>query len=297
MRIVTRVDFDSVVCAVILFEALDINKPVKWIEPNEMQQGRVDIEAGDIIANLPYHEKCSMWFDHHYSNKIDVPFEGVFRIAPSAAGVIYDHYKDKINTDFSELIHQTDRIDAAELTEDEVKYPEKYPYVILSMTLSSRNKADEPYWNRLIDLLRNYSIGQVMDDPEVAGRCDAAITENKLFKKYLEEHTVLNGHVAVTDFRSFTKAPNGNRFLSYSLFPESIVNVKIRYDQDNRDNVILSVGHSIFNRKCIVNVGAMLSQFNGGGHKGAGACKFHKRYAEEYIGKIVDILSTNEKND
>jgi hypothetical protein len=37
MRIVTRPDFDGVVCAVLLYEALDIKEPVKWVEPNGAQ--------------------------------------------------------------------------------------------------------------------------------------------------------------------------------------------------------------------------------------------------------------------
>ena len=88
MRIVTRPDFDGLVCAVLLFEAENITEPVKWVEPHEIQKKLVDIKDGDIMANLPYDERCSMWFDHHYSNMIDKTFEGSFGIAPSAAGVV-----------------------------------------------------------------------------------------------------------------------------------------------------------------------------------------------------------------
>jgi oligoribonuclease NrnB/cAMP/cGMP phosphodiesterase (DHH superfamily) len=65
MRIVTRPDFDGVVCAVLLYEAENVNVPVKWVEPNDMQKGIVDIHEGDIVANLPYDERCALWFDHH----------------------------------------------------------------------------------------------------------------------------------------------------------------------------------------------------------------------------------------
>ena len=58
--------------------------PVYWVEPNEMQRGLADVQEGDIIANLPYHKDCSLWFDHHFTNQIDTPFEGKFEIAPSA---------------------------------------------------------------------------------------------------------------------------------------------------------------------------------------------------------------------
>ena len=84
MRIVTRPDFDGVVCAALLYEAENVTKPVKWVEPNDMQKGLIDVQDGDIIANLPYHEGCSLWFDHHHTNRIETPFKGVFKIAPYA---------------------------------------------------------------------------------------------------------------------------------------------------------------------------------------------------------------------
>ena len=88
MRIVTRPDFDGIVCAVLLRDALNIKKPVKWVEPSIVQRGLADIRKGDIIANLPYQDNCTFWFDHHYTNQIYRPFRGVFRIAPSAAGLM-----------------------------------------------------------------------------------------------------------------------------------------------------------------------------------------------------------------
>ncbi len=297
MRIVTRADFDSIVCAVLLYEALDISEPVKWVEPNEMQRGLAEVRSGDIIANLPYHKNCTMWFDHHYTNRIHTPFEGAFEIAPSAAGVIFKYYRDKFTRDYIELVRETDKIDSADLSADEVNHPENYPYILLSMTISSHRKDDEPYRNRLIALLRTYGILEAVEDAEVKKRCAEVIEQNKIYKEMILRHTRLEGHVAVTDFRSLEEAPTGNRFLVYSLFPESVVNVRIRYDIDDKEKVILGVGHSIFNRNCKVNAGLMLSQFEGGGHRGAGACKFHKSKAEEYISKIIDILLKNESNE
>ena len=58
MRIVTRPDFDGVVCAVLLREAIDDNLPIFWAEPGDMQQGLVDVRTGDIVANLPFHDRC-----------------------------------------------------------------------------------------------------------------------------------------------------------------------------------------------------------------------------------------------
>ncbi len=298
MRIVTRPDFDGVVCAVIFYESCEITEPVKWVEPNEMQKGLVDIYDGDIIANLPYNENCSLWFDHHYTNITDKTYEGLFRIAPSAAGLTFEYFKDNITKDFSELIKETDRIDSADLTVDEVRHPEKYPYLLISMTIVNRKKNEDcEYWNHLVDLFRNKPINEIVEDPIVKKRCDIVIDENKKYKEIIEQNSSLNNDVVVLDLRDFDEAPNGNRFIHYSLYPESGVSIKIRRDDKDRDKIILSVGHNIFNEKCNVNVGLLLKNYNGGGHPGAGACCFHQKDAETYIPAILNALVTNSKND
>ncbi len=294
MRIVTRPDFDGIVCAVLLYEAQNITKPVKWVNANEMQKGLIDIQEGDIIANLPYNDNCSLWFDHHYTNQIDRPFKGAFEIAPSAAGIVFKYYKNKFQGDYSELIRETDKIDSADLSLDEVLHPEKYLYVLLSMTILSHVRADEPYWNKLVYLLQKCKIKEVCEDPEVKERCKATVKQNEKYARLLTKHTVMKEHVAVTDFRSFDQAPTGNRFLVYSLFPESSVNLKIHYDNKNKENVAVHVGHSIFNQNCNVNIGRMLSTFDGGGHHGAGGTLLHIKKADRSIAMILDILLKNE---
>ncbi|MCP4106023.1 MAG: exopolyphosphatase [Desulfobacteraceae bacterium] len=293
MRIVTRPDFDGVVCAVLLYETENITEPVNWVEPDEIQKGSADIQQGDIIANLPYHEKCALWFDHHYTNQIDKPFKGSFKIAPSAAGVVFEYYRNELQSDYSELIKETDKIDSANLSKDEVLCPENYPYVLLSMTFSGHNRADELYWNRLVDLLGRFEIKRIHDDPEVKERSKAVIERNEKYKEYIKEYTELRQHVSITDFRSLPEAPSGNRFLVYLMYPESVVNMKIRYDSEKKEKIIVNLGHSIFNPNCNVNVGELLSRFGGGGHRGAGSCSFGSGEADNIIPAIIDTLLRN----
>jgi len=294
MRIVTRPDFDGIVCAVLLFEAEYVTEPVKWVSPNDMQKDRVIVEPQDIIANLPYNPKCSLWFDHHFSNQLRYPVAGMFKIAPSAAGIVFEHYRSRFTYDYSELVSETDKIDAAQLSLDEILHPENSPYVLLSMTVHSHLAAEEPYWNHLVDLLRGNPIEDVLNDPEVDERCQAVIKENQEYKTLLEKHTSIREHVSITDFRSLKSTPSGNRFLIYSMFPETSVSVKIGYQENDEDTVVLKVGHSILNRTCNVNVGQMLSYFEGGGHNGAGACRFHHNRTDEYLPKIIGILLEND---
>ena len=297
MRIVTRPDFDGVVCAVLLYDVLNITEPIKWVEPNDLQKGRVEIRDGDIIANLPYEPNCTLWFDHHYTNRITTPFEGSFKIAPSAAEIIFEHYKGKFKNNFNELVQAADKIDSADLTLDEVLHPEKYNYIMLSMTISNGEEIEEAYWNLLVDLLGKLDIQQVLEDPEIYKHCQSMLVQDEIYIAYLKENTKLIKHVAVTDFRPFTKPPGGNRFLVYSLFPDSYVNAKIRYEDSTRKRMVVSVGHSIFNPQCNVNVGLMLAEFEGGGHPGAGSTRFQASKAEKYIPKILETLIKNKNNE
>jgi hypothetical protein len=297
MRIVTRPDFDGIVCAVLLYEALDVKAPVVWVEPNHVQKGLVDIQNGDIVANLPYREGCALWFDHHYTNQIDKPFEGAFRIAPSAAGIIFQYYQNSFQRDYSELVQAADKIDSANLTLDEVLHPEKYPYVLLSLTISNEILPNEPYWNKLVKLFGEFDIHQVLENTEVKRHCQTVVTQNDRYVDFLREHTRLNQQVSITDFRPFNNPPGGNRFLVYSLFPESAVNVRIRYEDPDKDIIVVNVGHSIFNPKCNVNVGLMLARYEGGGHRGAGSTRLPVDKADKAIRQIIDCLVKNENNE
>lgn len=293
MRILTRPDFDGVVCAVLLRDALDAAASVVWTQPNDIQQGMTAVQAEDVIANLPFDERCGLWFDHHFSNQTDRSFEGAFAIAPSAAGVIFDYYKGRFTRDFAELVTATDKIDSADLNLEEIVSPEKYPYVLLSMTLAGRTTEDMIYADRLVDLLQEQPLEQVLADKKVAQRCREVVTENRVYEGYLREHTQMQAEVSITDFRAIDHPPDGNRFLVYALFPDGVVNVKLYHYYGK---LVVKVGHSILKEGCQVNLGKLLSNFHGGGHRGAGACRFPIEQTDALLPPIMDALLANEPN-
>ena len=65
-RLVTRSDFDGLVCAVLLKE-LDMIDDIKFVHPKDMQDGMILISDTDITTNLPYVEGVRLAFDHHFS--------------------------------------------------------------------------------------------------------------------------------------------------------------------------------------------------------------------------------------
>ena len=293
MRIVTRPDFDGIVCAVLLRDALAITEPVKWVEPNQIHRGNVDILPGDIIANLAYDPRCSLWFDHHSSNRIKEPFLGSFKLAPSAARIIFEFYQKRVSREYSDLVDAADKIDSASLSPDEVSHPEKYPYIMISNTLSGWQSNQVSYWDHLVKLLGARDIEAVIQDPLVSSRIQSNRSENSTYKRILRENTRMVKHVSITDLRSFSSPASGNRFLVFSLFPESSVNLKIRHDILEKDRVVVSIGRSIFNKSCLVNIGKLCSRFGGGGHPGAGSCSFPLIKAAKIIDEITEILLSN----
>jgi oligoribonuclease NrnB/cAMP/cGMP phosphodiesterase (DHH superfamily) len=299
MRIVTRPDFDGIVCAVLLRQAENINKDILWVEPNEIQKGKVKIFKDDIMANLPYAPACGMWFDHHISNKPEKAFKGAFAIAPSAAGVIYAYYqkKKKIDNKYDELILNTDIIDAADLNIDQVRYPENYPYVLLSMTIKNHDYEDIDYWNKLVDLLIKKDIDQIISDPQVKKRCNGVVKENQAYEKHLLTHTKVISKISITDFRPLDTVPDGNRFLTYALFPEAIASIKLRFDNAEHKNVLISIGSNIFQKKSNINIGNLLAKFGGGGHAGAGGCTLNGETADIVLEEIFEIMYHNKKEN
>ena len=297
MRIVTRPDFDGIVCAVLLYQAENIQSDIHWVEPNEVQTGKARIQDGDIMANLPYSPECSLWFDHHISNRPENTVKGAFEIAPSAAGVIYTYYqkKGRLDNRYDELIRHTDIIDAADLNRDQVRHPENYPYILLSMTIKNDHYKDIPYWNKLVRFLTDTDIDQILKDRQVKERCKRVVKDNTAYGKYLLQYTEISSRISITDFRSLDPVPDGNRFLTYSLFPESHASVKIRFDGPKKQHVLLSIGRSIFTDTCHVNIGKLLARFGGGGHAGAGGCTLAARTADEQIEQILDVLFQNSK--
>jgi oligoribonuclease NrnB/cAMP/cGMP phosphodiesterase (DHH superfamily) len=293
-RIITRPDFDGIACAVLLKEALGHDIPVLWTQPNQIQNGEIHIGNEDIIANLPYYGDCDMWFDHHVSNAIEKRHKGLFRIAPSAAGLVFEYFHHKIDRRFQELVQQADKIDSAQLNLDEILHPERYDYILLSMTLSADPNSDQRYWDHLVKLLQHHTIDHVLADQLVKENCDRVELENKTYLCHLQSHTQVIEKVSLTDFREMTPVPNGNRFLVYSLFPDTVANMKIYHEHDK---TVVKIGHSIINRNCHVNVGRLLAEFGGGGHRGAGACRLINETAEQNLSQILEILKQNSPED
>jgi hypothetical protein len=296
MRLVTRGDLDGLTCAVLLTLNEEIDG-ISLIHPQDITEGRADIREGDVIANLPYHPACTMWFDHHlHTATPHVPLgtvKGRFAEAPSAARLVYEFYGGEATMrQFAELVRETDRLDSANLTPGDVLMPDGY--IKLGFTIDGRTGLGtfEKYFLHLVDLLKSgASIEDVLADVSVKRRCEMLDSEGELFAAELRSHSRVDGNVVITDFRDLDHTPIGNRFLIYALFPEVNVSVRIHWGP-NKSFPMLLLGHSIFNRTCKTNVGEIAARYGGGGHKGAGSIPLMDE-PEQQIEMVVRELKAN----
>ena len=127
MRLVTRSDFDGLVCGALLLEAGIIDS-WKFAHPKDLQDGLVEVTENDCLANVPFVPGCGLWFDHHSSEHERLALEGKYkgesRITPSCARIIYEYYggKDRF-PQYDEVMEAVDKVDSGNLTLDEILNP------------------------------------------------------------------------------------------------------------------------------------------------------------------------------
>jgi len=141
MRLVTRGDLDGLTCAVLITSCEDIDEIV-LVHPQDITDKRLHITDDDIIANLPYQSGVGKWFDHHLltqsNERPPEGFDGRYGLAPSAARMVYEYYVGR-RPDlqrYERLLAETDRLDSAQLSIDDVLEPKDY--ILLGYTLDPR---------------------------------------------------------------------------------------------------------------------------------------------------------------
>lgn len=306
MRLITRSDFDGLVCAVLLREVEQIDS-VEFVHPKDVQDGKIAVKRDDILTNLPFVQGVGLWFDHHSSeiarNEETATYRGRFEIAPSAARVVYNHYSvnsDKLHK-FDGLLESVDKSDSAQLNVDDVTRPSGW--MLLSYVMDPRTGlayhhsykiSNRQLMSKMIDLIAEHpdDPDTVLNDPDVKERIDRYFEQQEAFTKLMREHSTVEKNVIITDLRGMKDLPAGNRFLIYTMFPQANIQVRM-FDGRGGEFTVCAVGHSIFNRTSKTDVGKLMSEYGGGGHRGAGTCQLPNAHAESKIRDIVERIKSD----
>ncbi len=300
MRLVTRSDFDGLACGALLLEAGIIDS-WKFAHPKDLQDGLIEVDENDCLANVPYVEGCGLWFDHHSSEhermELKGKYKGESRITPSCARIIYEYYGGKERfPQFEELMEAVDKVDSGNLTVEEVMNPEGW--ILIGFLMDPRTGLGR--WRRftisnyqlmekLMRACQSMTTEEILALPDVRERIEVYREQTEKFKEMVKEHTRVEGNVIISDLRGVEPIYTGNRFMIYSMYPEQNISVWIVNGRGGK-GCSAAVGYSIINRSCDINVGSLMLKYHGGGHRKVGTCQFSDENMGTELPRMLEEL-------
>lgn len=303
MRLVTRSDFDGLVCAMILKE-LNLIDDIKFVHPKDVQDGKVDLTSNDITTNLPFDKRVGLSFDHHESELIRLKDVDTSKLiidgnAKSAARVVYNYYggKEKIKAVSEEIMEAVDKGDSADFTVDEILNPKRW--VLLNYIMDARTGlgrfrefriSNYDLMMELIDNCVKHSIDEILELPDVKERVDLYFEQANLFKEQLRRITKIHDKVAVIDLRNEDIIYAGNRFMVYAMYPEVEISVHVAWGF-KKQNTAVMIGKSIVNKNSKFDIGALCLSYGGGGHVNAGTCQLDNDKVDNELPIIINKLN------
>ena len=302
-RLVTRSDFDGLVCAVLLKD-LDMIDEIKFVHPKDMQDGTILVSDNDITTNLPYVPGVHIAFDHHASESIRVEDKPENHIidpdAPSAARVVYDYYGgasafQNVSVDMMDAV---DKSDSAQFSRDEILNPTGW--VLLNYLMDSRTGlgrfkefrvSNYQLMMQLIDYCRDHTIDDILNLPDVKERVELYEAHAGKHKDQLERCAKVHSNLVVLDLRDEETIFAGNRFMIYALYPDCNISIHVLWGL-NKLNTVYATGGSITNRTSKTNIGELMLKYGGGGHEAAGTCQVENDDAERVLGELIEAITT-----
>jgi nanoRNase/pAp phosphatase (c-di-AMP/oligoRNAs hydrolase) len=301
-RLVTRSDFDGLVCAMLLTD-LELIDEITFVHPKDMQDGKIAITARDITTNLPYVPGAKLVFDHHLSETVRNDGARVNHVidpnAPSAARVVYEYYGGAAAFPQVDpaLMDAVDKADSAQYGLEEVLHPSGW--ALLNFLMDARTGlgrfrdfriSNYQLMMELIDACKRLTVDEVLALPDVKERVTVYFEQEEQFKAQLRRCSTVHDNLVVVDLRPEDLIHAGNRFMVYALYPECNISAHVIWGKQQQ-NTVIAVGKSIFNRSSATNIGELMLAYGGGGHLNAGTCQVAHEDAERVIAEIADAVN------
>lgn len=300
-RLLTRSDFDGLVCAILLKE-LGLLGEIKFVHPKDVQDGKVEVTANDILTNLPYVPGCHLCFDHHASESVrnegEAPNHILHDDADSAARVLFDYYggRSTFGDIDEDLMQAVDKADSARFSLADILAPQGW--TLLSFLMDPRTGlgrfrefriSNYQLMMQLIDACRNMSVDDVLALPDLRERVELYQAHQQMFRDQLLRCAEVVGNVVVLDLRNEETIYAGNRFMIYALFPQCNVSIHVLWGL-KQQNTVFAMGKSIINRTSRADIGNLALEFGGGGHAAAGTCQVDHDDAARVRYELIERL-------
>ena len=303
-RLVTRSDFDGLVCAVLLKD-LDLIDDILFVHPKDMQDGKIDITENDITTNLPYVAGCHIAFDHHLSETVrnsgDIDNHIIDPKAPSAARVVYNYYggADKFPNISIDMMDAVDKGDSAQFSEEEILEPTDW--VLMNFIMDARTGlgrfrdfkiSNYQLMMKLIDACKDHSIEEILQMEDVAERVSLYHEHNEMAKAQIAKCSTVYDNLVVLDLTDQETIYATNRFVIYAMYSDCNISIHKMWGL-KKQNVVFAIGKSITNRSSKTNVGELCLKYGGGGHMNAGTCQVETSKAETVLGELIETITND----
>lgn len=304
-RLVTRSDFDGLVCAVLL-KHLDMIDDILFVHPKDMQDGKVQITDRDITTNLPYVDGVNLAFDHHLSETIrnkdkQVTNHVIDAKALSAARVVYDYYggAKTFPARWNDMMEAVDKGDAAQFSLDEILNPTGW--VLLNYLMDPRTGlgrfrqfriSNYALMMDLIDYCKDHGIDEIMKMPDVVERVELYHEQAALFQEQVKRCATVHKNLVVLNLKGEDPIYAGNRFMIYALYPQCNISIHVLWGF-RQQNTVLAMGKSIVDRGSKTNVGELALKYGGGGHEKAGTCQVDNAEADRVLHELIAKINAD----
>ncbi len=300
IRLITKGDFDGVVCAVLLKKLRMIQK-IRFAHPKEIESGKLEVTPNDITAGLPYQESAYLAFDNYPAKPGEETKKKNYigdTHALSTSRVIYNHYKrrKKFSKISEEMMAEVDKGYSAQFKIDEILYPGGWG--LLNFLIDQRTGLDRFYKfrvshsNLLLKIIQycqeNYTVLGILSLPDVRERIDVYFSFIEKAKSQIFRCSEVYNNLVVIDMRHEKAVYPGNRHIIYALFPEC--NVSLQILPSTGKEVVFVVGKSIIDRTYKPHIGKIMSRFGGGGHANAGTCQVDSQLSDITRKKLIRKL-------
>jgi nanoRNase/pAp phosphatase (c-di-AMP/oligoRNAs hydrolase) len=303
-RLVTRSDFDGLVCAALLKE-LEILEEICFVHPKDMQDGLLEITDRDITTNLPYVPGVRLAFDHHESETLrleNTPENHV--IIPgalSAARVVYEYFggAERFTQVSESLMEAVDKADSALFSLDEIRTPTGW--IMLSFLMDPRTGlgrfrdfriSNYQLMMDLVDACLERSVDEILEMPDVVERVSLYREHAVAAQAQLLENSTVHSNLVVLDLREQEVIHPTNRFMIYALHPKCNISIHVLWGL-KQQNTVFAMGKSIIDRSSSTDVGALMLSYGGGGHEAAGTCQVANADAEAVLGELIERVNSD----
>ena len=144
----------------------------------------------------------------------------------------------------------------------------------------------------MIDYCRTMSVSEILQLPDVQERVTRYFEQDQLFRHMVASNASIHDNVIVLDLRDTEEIYTGNRFMLYSLYPEQNISIQVMWGFQ-KQNIVMTCGHSIINRTSNTDVGSLMLKHGGGGHRRVGTCQVPTEVANTILEELISTMNTD----